>query len=393
MTRWISILVPLGVAGFAGWLGYQNEVAAVTAAGKAPITFRSTVRRLMTDREQRKTLAGLEELRQRAGRNALTPSEAAACWQVIRGFTEEQVKAYLAELPKDERAANRQLTEMLIFRWGQLAPEAAAREVVQNPAYARHRMYECVLAAWLPRDRDRAMRWVKEHGSDVMKFAAERQIVRLLVAENPETAPEEAAKLGRVALRTALSDLASIMGGTAEGRKAFVERYARLSQSKEWDQAIDQLAFTAADRDPQGLLDGLEEMGLTPEQQKRFRDRSTMLQMHLKPQEVLEAGMADPGTTEKQRISTYSNWLAMQPNDALAWAVENGRTDFISETVMKSALELLQTPWQPGDTSYWMNSVLMGYAAWHGKEPTAAEAWLSGMPADLRGELEKGGKR
>ena len=56
-------MLALAVGGLAGWMGYRNEVAAVTAAGKPPLTFRSAVRHVLTPKAERDAVKQLEVAR------------------------------------------------------------------------------------------------------------------------------------------------------------------------------------------------------------------------------------------------------------------------------------------------------------------------------------------
>lgn len=81
-------------------------------------TLRSVVRRALTQNSRTEAMERLNAIRHTAGRLSLTSNEEAACWELVRGFSVEEVKAFLAGLPTNvKRPANDALTAMLFFRW------------------------------------------------------------------------------------------------------------------------------------------------------------------------------------------------------------------------------------------------------------------------------------
>src|SRR5687767_10895176 len=89
--------------GVASWLGYRAESRSLDAAGRPEPASRSTARQIIASKSRADSIDRLNALRRVAGRTRLTPREEAQCWEVIRGFSVDDVKAYLAGLPGNSR--------------------------------------------------------------------------------------------------------------------------------------------------------------------------------------------------------------------------------------------------------------------------------------------------
>ena len=386
-TRWSYVMATLAAAGLAWWTGYRNEVAAVTAAGKPPLTFRSAVRHVLTPKMQRDAVKRLETMRQRAGRGELTPSEAAECWQIIRNFSEEQVKAYLADLPRSAGTDSTSvLTYMLFHRWAQLAPETAAREATKDAPKEDGFLVRYVLCAWMAKDRDGAQRWAEASGSDYSKMICGLFIGRTLVREDPLTAPDRAEKEHPEMVPIVLRTLAWDMGATAESRQAFLALRAKYGGMKGWDNAIAALASAAATKDPENLLATLEDTGLPPEQALQYRSNA-MREMMLQHPEMMMDWTLDPasGVPAEKQASLYRDWPGRHSKEATDWAVRNGKQEFIADGLRKGSRWDL---WA-GPEGRWAGEIMNRYQAWRAHDSAAAEAWADTMPSDIRDHLNQ----
>lgn len=389
-------MATLAAAGLAGWIGWRNEVAAVTAAGKPPLTFRSAARHLFTPKAERDAVKQLEALRQRAGRGELTPSEAAECWQIIRNFSEEQVKAYLADLPPEGsmRSANDTLTMMLFQRWVQLDPEVAEREGMKDGAARHGALPYLFLNARISRDPDGAMRWLEANGSDYMKKMGRRMMGTWLVRQDPETGLEKAAALGDLALGAALGEMGKRMAGSTEALEKFYALGEKYGQTKVWDQALSSLGFYAASEDAEALLASVENSSLPPEQAAKMRNRALAAMIQSEPETAMDRAM-DPATgipPERQR-SLFSGWAQADLKGAAAWAEGHGRQDFIAHTVQETGTSLVRNGplhWSERPAGGWTGGVVNRYDLWRAHDRAAAEAWAAAMPADIRAQLNGG---
>ena len=394
-TRWSYVMATLAAAGLAWWTGYRNEVAAVTAAGKPPLTFRSAVRHVLTPKAERDAVKRLEAMRQRAGRGELTPSESAESWRIIRNFSEEQVKAYLADLPRSAGTDSTSvLTYMLFHRWAQLTPETAAREATKDPDKEEGFLVRHVLCAWMARDRDGAERWAETSGSDYSKMICGLFIGRTLVREDPLTAPERAEKEHPEVVPIVFRTLAWDMGATAESRQAFLALRAKYGGMKGWDHAIAALASAAAQKDPENLLATLKDTGLPPEQALQYRSDAMKQMMYQNP-EIMMDWTLDPASAvpmEKQ-ASLYVGWVTQHPKEATEWAVRNGRQDFIADSVRERGTSLMRSGWEQwtgeGPQNERVVEIMNRYQAWRAHDASAAEAWADTMPADIRDHLNR----
>ena len=386
-------MLALAVGGLAGWMGYRNEVAAVTAAGKPPLTFRSAVRHVLTPKAERDAVKRLETMRQRAGRGELTPAERLECWQIIRNFSEEQVKVYLADLPPGNwYSANSTLTMMLFHRWGQLAPEAATREAMKEP-YSKNSvgLPYAIMNAWMARDQDGAMRWVTANGSDSFKRIGGRIMGGLLVRQDPEGGLAKAEALGEAALGGALRESARQMANTPESRKAFYALQGKYGKSKEWAQAMRTLGYAAGERDAEELLTTVKGTGLPPEQSMKIRDTAISMLMRTEPQKAMEWTMAPAsGTTREKQLSVFRSWASSHSKEATDWAVRNGRQDFIADCVREDGRWLVRNSalqWRERPKDGWAGAVADRYEIWQAHDPTGAAEWVKKMPSDIRKHL------
>lgn len=387
------LLFAVAAAGLSGWVGYRNEVAAVTAAGKPPLTFRSAARHLLTPKTERDAVKRLETLRQRAGRGDLTPSEKLECWQIIRSFSEEQVKHYLAELPPGSwRSANETLAFMLFQRWAQLDPDAAEREMKEEPYSKNPDLPFAVMNARISRDPEAAMRWLEANGSGEMKRIGGRMIGALLVRQDPATALEKAEVLGDYALGAALRATAREMAVTAESRKAFYALQEKYGKTKEWDQAIISLGYAAGARDAEELLGSLEDTGLPEEKSIKLRDRAIGMLMQTDPEKAMNWTMAPTsGVSREKQLSVYRGWAANHSKEAIEWAMQNGRHDLIADSVRQQGKDLARGGWEQwkgeGPQNGWSAGVVDRYRIWRNHDLAAAEAWANTMPTDIRNHL------
>ena len=349
----------------------------------------------MLEPESRSTaIERLNRLRHAAGRGAPTPREAAESWEIIRGFTVEDIQAYLAELPpSSERGGNLGLINMLFHRWGQLDPAAAAKEAMQ-PAYKENRnLLHTVMVAWADRDLDGMMRWAAADNSDEARRAVSNVAGRLLVVQDPKTALARAAAECPEAASGVLYALAREMSGTPESRREFVELATGKVDPQEWLRCLKQFASICSERDPEGaigVVSELEGMGLPADQVAAFRDYAVSNSTLRSPEAALDQMLLpESNIPPEKQLSAYRNWAASEPEAAIAWAQRNGKPDFVGETVKQRALDLLHTGWQPGvnDEKPWIKGFLTHFDAWKRQQPDAAAAWLQTMPSDVRGRL------
>jgi len=388
-TRWSYAIVGLAAAGLAGWVGHRNEVAVVTPGGKAPLTFRSAARQLLAPKAERDAMKQLAALRQRAGRGPLKPSEAAECWQIIRGFSEDQVKACLTDIPGDSwYPADGVLAGMLFQRWAQLAPETAAQEAMKPPHGRTRGMMDQILATWLARDQEGAARWVAAAENASLRDTCGRMLGTMLVRQDPSTALAKAEALGPETMAWALGEMARGMAATAESRKAFLALREKHGGQMEWQRAIYSLTSAMAEQDPDEVLASLHDTGLTPERQNGYRNAVFRMVGEQHPRKALEWA-ADPasGVPKGNRFSTYMNWMQDHPKEAAAWAAESGSHDLIEFNVRMDVEAMVRYRRATGTGSAWTADMAERLRMWQAHDPAASGKWMKALPPDIRNQL------
>lgn len=393
-----TLLLAAGTLGLATWLSYRAESHVMDAAGSKPVTIQSVVRRVMAPRSRTEHIDRLNEIRHAAGRTSLTHREATECWQIIRGFTVEDVKAFLAEIPQTPlRPANDALIGMLFYRWAQIDPEAAAREAIQ-PAYqgVSGTPLISVATAWADRDPEAALHWAASTDSRAARYLVGHAAGKMLALQDPEGAVSKAATEFPEAMNGVISALVRDSRNSEEIRRQTLSQLTGLSDPKALDLYLNQLLWSGVQNDPESrrsLLDEIERSGVPSEKLVSFRTRLEDYTKSDDPRGTMEA-MQQPGSegSDSQQKSHYAFWAANHPDDAASWAVQAGRTDLIADTVKNKAAGLLHSSWQPeaaNSSSPWVKGILTQYDSWRKLDAGAAEAWLQTMPADIRNHLSQ----
>jgi len=390
--------VPLVVAGLGGWIGFHNEVEAVTAAGKPPLNFRSATRGLMTSRTDRDAVQQLEALRQRIGPEEPSPLEKVECWNLIRNFSEDQVKACLAELPQSDERSNRYLanvylTMMLFRQWARLDPEAAERGMKEEPFSKNRDLPYEVLHERISRDPDAARRWLESSNFDPqLKRIGARIIGSLLIKQDPANGLERAEVMGDDALGAALRSIARDMAGTPESRKEFYTLEEKYGEKKDWNNILNSIGWAAAERDAEEYLMSVKDSGLPTEQKVKMQDFALRMLIQTDPEKAMEWIIApDANVPREKQVSKFSGWAWENPQESIEWAIRNGRQDLIAESVKNEAERMIYRDWgQWSDDSSgdeWITNVADRYEAWKAHDLKSAEAWVSSMPSDIRNYL------
>jgi hypothetical protein len=310
---------------------------------------------------------------------------------VIRGFTVDDVKAYLAEMTGNPRhPANYVLTGMLFYRWAQMDPEAAMREALQPPYSENPSLQQSVVAAWAGRDLDGVMRWAAANGSDSIKFVVGTPVGRLLALQDPESALARATAECPAAVDGVLMTLTRQMSGDEESRRKLFALLASRENPRERARCLSQLAWTLANGGPGvplGVVAELEASRVLSDQVDSFRKELERHAARQNPQEALERMLLpESGTPREGQLSAYASWVTSHPDKAIAWAENHGKVDFIAETVKKQAVQRIASGWQPSDgkRSPWERPTFNQFNAWRKHEPAVAEAWLQTLPSDIR---------
>jgi hypothetical protein len=392
MSGWKSKLALVAVTlGVAAWTGYRSERRGMDAAGKPATTFRSVVRHAMAPKSRTDAIDRLNALRHAAGRSQPTPQEMKQCWEIIRGFTVEDVQAYLAEIPDGvKRPANRALISMLFYRWAQMDPEAAMNAATQPP-YAENRDTVYMVAGpWMQRDMAGAIRWAKESGSGYAKMVIANDVGRMMVMQDPETALARAKAEFPDAVNSVLLTLTDQLRGTKESRRKLFELLAGIKEPRLQRRCLNQLTWSYVEGDRNEALAAvaeLEESGLLPEQAETFRREASFYAMRNRPQERLEWLMRPESKAEPEtQLSAYSNWAADDSGAAIEWAKKNDKIDYLATTVKQMTYAQLRAGWQPDDDSrqHWEDTTHRQFTSWREHQPEAAEAWLQTLPGDIR---------
>jgi hypothetical protein len=398
MLAWkYRILLGAGTLGAAIWLGYSAERHVMDAAGNKPVTIQSVVRRVMAPKSRTEPIDRLNRIRHTAGRSHPTPRESAECWEIVRGFSVDDVKAALAEIPQTpSRAVNEMLIGMLFFRWGQIDPETAAREATQPPYGENYSAIYSVATAWADRDPEAALRWGATVESQLAKNVIGNTAGKMLALRNPEDAVKilenfPAARNGVIAT------LAQEASGTVEARRKLISQFAALPDPSRLKQFLQQLGWTLVYNDPeaaQSLIGEVEQAGLSPEDIAQVRSRVLSYQRRTAAEKTADwMQELDSKATPQEQQTHFSQWAVNDPEKAAAWASQKGRTDLVAEVVKKNSLGLLRSNWQPGveesSNSPWVKGVLVQYETWRKLDATAAEAWLQTMPTDIRNHLSQ----
>ena len=361
------------------------------AAGKPATTFRSVVRQVMAPKSRKDSFAKLHELRHRAGRSQPTPREMQQCWEIVRGFSAEDVQAFLAEIPDGlKRPVNYGLVNMLFFRWAQVDPEAAMTAARQPPYEDGRETKLIVASAWIERDMEGALRWAKANDDDRLKSFIEGTAGQMMAKQDPENALARAKGESRDILRGVLSVLGEQMAGSKESRRKYFEMLASVDDPNIKRQSLNQLMWHYLDGDRGAALlavEELDESGLLPEQLEGFRSEVLRTMMDDRPEDRLEVLMSpEMNATPEAQFNAYATWVWREPGEAAKWATEHGKVDFISETVKRQAYSQISSGWQPGDPNRaeWSNGLRLQIDAWKKQQPEAADAWLQTLPSNVR---------
>jgi len=384
-----------GTLGLAIWLGYRGECRVMDAAGSKPVTFQSVVRRVLAPKSRTDQIDKLNRIRHGIGRTYPTQREAAEAWEIIRGMTVDDVKACLAEIPQTPpRPGNEMLTVMLFFRWGQIDPGAAAREASQPPYDQSYSTTVAVATAWTTRDPEGALRWAATVPEGHAKYVVGNAAGRMLVSQNAENAVARASAEFPQVLTGVVVALAQKSGVTAEARRKLISELAELPDQEPLRVYLNRLAQSLWGEGAEkaaSLLEEVEQSGIPADVVAPFRDQ---MKGHMRPKDSLGAieWMQKPesNTTEQQQRSYYSSWSANEPDKAIAWASQAGRVDLISQTVKDHSRSLLRSNWQPGGGDFqnsYAKALVPQFDSWRKLDPTAADAWLQTMPADIRTHL------
>ena len=376
----------------AAWWGYSSERHVRDDAGSKPKTLRSVVRHIMAPKSRSAAIQRLNELRHAGGRTGLTTAQAAECWQIIRAFSVEDVKAYLADLPAiPGRFVNDTLVGMLFHRWAQL-DGAAAVEAASQPPYKddRNAIYSAA-AAFVERDLDAAMRWAATKDDDLKRMMS-GYIGRLLALQDPLQALARADAGCPFAREAVLRTLFQQMGGTPESRREFFALTAGKISPQEWNSCLRQITYTRSGKEPQENLALVEEFkaaGVPAEQLESFQKDILRYSAYDNAEKNLDWMLRpDSNVPEKQQVDAYATWAVNEPEKAVAWAARNNKADLIAGTVKKQSLQLLRSNWQPGvNEGFWAMGVRTQFHAWQQQQPADANAWLQSMPGDLRTHL------
>lgn len=391
MFSWKSKLLLIVVtAGLATWSGYDAERRTSDAAGKPKTTVRSVVKRLMTPAAERAGVDRLEELRQAIGRSYPSRQEIAALWAVVRAFSVEEVKAALEALPKEsDRQVNGEIDNMLVYRWAQLEPEAAAAATLAAGDESRRFDLSTILGAWFQRDPDAAIRWGRECGNDTAKYAAMQLAAAKWVSDDPATALSRARAEFPEARHNVIRRLFDKLSATPESRQQLFSLLVKEVDPMEDPEFFKRLGPSLGRYDPAGLQGMPGEMaaaGASEEQIQQFRDGIPRVYGPDHFRELLEKSDVDSNLTAERRRGAYGTWSRLQPESALQWAESKGEADLVAHAVSSAADQLLETDWTPGRVTHtpWALAVRQQFPAWQRIDATAAEAWLATMPGDIR---------
>ncbi|RYG31901.1 MAG: hypothetical protein EON93_12165 [Burkholderiales bacterium] len=326
-----------------------------------------------------------------------TPREMQQCWEIVRGFTAEAVQAFLAEIPDGlKRPVNYGLVNMLFFRWAQVDPEAAM-QVAMQPPYAEGREAKLIVAtAWIERDMEGALKWVKANGDDTLKRFIESTAGQMMAKQDPEGALARAKTESGDTLRGVLFTLGRQMGGSTESRRKYFEMLASVDDENLRRQSLYQLMWHYVEGDRETALtavEELEESGLLPDQLETFRSEVLRTTMHDRPEDQLEVLMnPEKNAQPEAQINAYGAWAARKPEEAIEWATQHGKVDFISTIVKRQSYDAIRSGWQPGDPNRFQSpsGLRLQIDAWKQQQPNEADAWLQTLPTNVRDHFTSG---
>jgi len=394
MPGWkTNLTLAAATLGIAAWVGYRSERRTMDAAGKPATTIRSVVRHVMAPKSRKESFDRLHRLRHTSGRSQPTPREMQQCWDIVRGFTVEDVQAYLAEIPDGlRRPVNGALVTMLFYRWAQLDPEAAMNAARQPPYAEDRETHYAVAVAWVDRDIDGAMRWAMNGGSGFAKDIIENSVGQVWATQDPENALARAKAGSPGAVKGVLATLTEHLHGSKESRRKLFETLASLEDSGMKRRCLSQLVwcFEGKGEEARAAVAELEESGLLPDQLDAFRRDVVNYTMQGRPQERLEWVMNPESNADAgMQLNAYATWTWHEPDQAMKWAEEHGKIDFIGEIVKRQSFEQIRSGWQPGDKTRitWEEGLRHQISTWQKHQPEAADAWLQSLPADIRSHL------
>jgi len=385
-------MVLLMVAGLAGWAGWKKEASNVVAAQRPTTEHRAAARDPSREKAVGDGVKRLDAILHGAADGSMTSAELADCWLVIRSFTEKQIRAYLAGMPPlADRVDDFYVTAMLFQRWAQLDPESAARESL-GERYKKHIwLADAVLCTWVPRDMDGAFRWVEANGSSRFKNLIPHFVGKMLVAEDPATALDRAQAFGQRTVTETLRSMAGEKAATREMREEFSNLRGKYGSTEEWGSAMDRLLNAAVEQDMPGLLEGLRNGNAVDGKETVDRQKMISKLIGMGQSELLLKLAIEPssGFSSGEQADFFSGWASRQPKIAADWALQNGRSGLIADSVKSHAMGMLQQGWQNGDQDRWADGVAYRYQRWRDQDPDAAEEWSAGMPPDLQKHLNQ----
>jgi hypothetical protein len=373
-------------AGIAGWFGYRGAaVSPAPVEDSEPAELRHSV--TATSRESMRER--LLEIRH--SKNGFGKREKAEAWAMIRGFTLDEVKAELAKLAENlDSPASVDEAEILIFRWAQMDPEAAA-EASLKPPYDTGVWFERdALTAWMANDPEVALKWACASGDRGTKTMACGMAAKRLARIDPVAAMSKAASLDPLVLKNVMITLGGDMAGTPEDRDKFLKITGSQISTDEWSEALKRLTDTWTKCDPEGAFAGVAQLAIPKEEKDEAKDNVLAIWARNDQGAVLDwMRSQDAGSVKPARLLyTYQTWANREPEKASAWAAQCGDPAFAASMVHSRALDMLTHPWPSESKSISETTALRSdFQTWQKLQPDAAAEWLQRMPSDLKGKL------
>ena len=386
----VACLVAVGAA----WLGYlhgANRGDQTKGVSVGMYAHRDSRREsgIASEREER-GVAHLARVRAAIGNGGLGTKDRLELWRAVRDLSVTEVRDALEGL-REEPRSDAHLAEIkaLYFRWAQIDPAEAMKQslLVDSKRDGNPETYP--LTAWMTRDPDAAMAWLRENPSDKasrLERAAETMDGTLLAAGDPSSAIQKAAAnpdLGH----SILFAVGKEMSRTAEGRKAFAAMIDSRFPDGQRQYALRQMLVPWGTRDPGSALSQIGEVVADPKEAESLRTGLCRSLMLTNPSETMDWEVShDPAFGIAKQSEMLSTWIRGDTESAMDWMREQANPDLSAATVRQSTLDLLKGGWiaSGDDADDELDRLRQQVDIWRLQQPDEAGAWLKTLPADLR---------
>lgn len=382
----------------AAWMGYRRGYE--SPPKKAPPEMPVQRSQFRTEHEEAVPKTKPETLQELA-RKRLSERGSAAAWEIISGYSLDQVKRALAEPDRtgdpetllDQRS-------MLYFRWAALDPLAAMTDAAgKEPSAGNSYLYAC--QSWFRNDPDAAYRWgISDEGKQKFSLSSQyaTRFMESLLSRMPlEKALEKATSLGmdRDGISRVWQGVATDQGTTPEDRKNFLAKLPELEKRGIKRAAlIGPLVWSWQGVDAADAVRGIGSLGLSEVDEKKMIDDAVETWTRSKPEEAL-AWTLHPANERPmdEKVMAYTNLEAASPEESARRFSSLSSTPGLQQAVLDSSL---RSYYQMGVVPYGdgfsmdhspLKQLTENYQRWHAASPEEASRWLENTSSIVRKKL------